>query len=125
MLYPKYERLKPELLFITEGQYQNGHLNGFGRRMYKNIQCQIGFWNNSEPYGKFQLYRYGKIKDGQEGIWRGWGDFPYKPVIEREIESFEENEDPPEEIIVEVEEVYIDPRDRWKEYQKSLKNGDG
>lgn len=83
MLFSKYNRLQPELLFITEGQYQNGHLNGFGRRLYKDKQCQIGFWKDSEPFGKFQLYRYGTIKNGQEGIWRGWGEYPYRPVIER------------------------------------------
>lgn len=49
----KLNRLQPELLFITEGQFQNGSLNGFGRRLFKNEQCQIGYWRDNEPYGKF------------------------------------------------------------------------
>lgn len=101
----KLNRLKPELLFVTEGQYQNGYLNGFGRRLYKNEQCQIGYWRDSMPYGKFQLYRYGHIKDGEEGIWRGWGPPPMaKPLESMEIDSFMENIEPPEEEIIEVEE---------------------
>ena len=46
-------RLKLDLLFMTEGMYFNGSANGFARRFYQDKLVEVGFWEDSIPWGKF------------------------------------------------------------------------
>ena len=50
------DRLKLDLVSLIEGEFSFGYLNGYGRRLYKNIECHVGFWKDSVPFGKFILY---------------------------------------------------------------------
>ena len=70
-----------------------GYANGYARRLYGGSQCHVGYWKDSEPWGKFQWYQNGIIKDYKEGLWEGWGDpiHPY-PIVVEEVDTFLTND---------------------------------
>lgn len=96
-------RLQRNLIMLTEGQMFNGSLNGYGRRFYKDIECQVGYWKDSLPYGKFILFENGIVNTGCQGIWNGWGRIPYKAQLSVKLADFMVNYEPPEK-----EYIYID-----------------
>ena len=43
---------------MLEGQFYAGYLNGFGRKLDSNSECQIGYWywKNTIPSHKWNWY---------------------------------------------------------------------
>lgn len=55
------------------------------------------------------LFQNGFVNEGGEGLWDGWGTFPIKANLEKNITSFMFNELPPRryELVIVVEEKVL------------------
>lgn len=51
------------------------------------------------PFGKFMLFSRGVLEKATEGIWEGWGKYPYQSEFPSRITNFIDNYEPPERII--------------------------
>lgn len=74
-----------EIMELTEGEFKEGKLNGYGRRICARTgTCEVGFFQDGVPMGKYTQY----AADGSflldEGIYEGYG--PHGLVRKAKIE---------------------------------------
>lgn len=106
-------------MYLNEGQFWQGHFEGFVRRLDHRGNCQVGFWSVkmslngvsphdlkpermpsassiiSRPYGKWA--HYSCDDDGcicPEGIYRGDNRQWNRMLYQRKIDGFETNVQP-------------------------------
>ena len=61
----------PVLISISEGQLENGLLHGYGRKITKDGESQVGFWKQGHPYGKFAYYNPDGSFKSPDGMYIG------------------------------------------------------
>ena len=72
----------PELISISDGQLENGVLHGYGRKIINDGSCQVGFWKQGKPYGKFAYYNSDGSFKSPDGMYIGDNNLVLKSRIQ-------------------------------------------
>ena len=86
------DKSKNFIVKISEGHFKNGLLNGFGRIQESSGECQVGFFKEGKPWGKYVSY----YKDGRQK--RTAGVYDDQKIRNVTIKTFVVNESPEKRI---------------------------